>query len=336
MITRAGAPGSSGRRRLRPDEWYPAGDPVARARFVTLASGHRVRVVEAGDPSAPPVLLLHGWACSAYSFRFTLPALAAAGLHATAVDLLGHGQSDKPLAAEHYSADALTRQVAHLLDALDLGPVSIVGHSLGGGVALRLAASHPERVDRVAVVSPANASAIPILRVARWLSPPAVAPLLPRLATRWLFGLVLRSVQGGNHRRYTARDVDEYWAPTQSPDFVRALRLLVHEYDWSPLAPDTLRTLHQPLLAILGDLDRLTPAADIEPWLCNGYGGPVRVHRISAGHTVQEEAPAAVNAALVDFLAPPGRLERGEARARGARSAAGGGSGLDEPLDSDS
>jgi len=51
---------------------------------------------------------------------------------------------------------------------------------------------------------------------------------------------------------------------------------------------------------------------------------------------VQEEAPATVNAALVDFLAPPGRLERGEARAPGARSAAGGGSGLDEPLDSDS
>src|SRR6266704_6680 len=92
------------RRNLRPGEMFPAGDPAYRVSFPRLRSGIKVRVVERGDPSSPPIVLVHGWGCSAYVFRRNMPALAAAGFRAIAVDLKGHGLSDKPLALEEYLA----------------------------------------------------------------------------------------------------------------------------------------------------------------------------------------------------------------------------------------
>ena len=80
-------------RRLPPAAWYPAHDPVATSRLVRLRSGLRARVVEAGPLDGAPVVLLHGWACSAYSFRHQLPALAEAGFRAVAIDVRGYGRS---------------------------------------------------------------------------------------------------------------------------------------------------------------------------------------------------------------------------------------------------
>ena len=77
-------------------EMYPARVAEVRARWVALPDGERVRVVECGRDDAPPVLLLHGWGCSVYAWRHIAPALAAAGWKAIAMDLRGHGLSDRP------------------------------------------------------------------------------------------------------------------------------------------------------------------------------------------------------------------------------------------------
>ena len=93
--------------RLPPASWYPEGDPRVRAVFLRLRDGERVRVLACGAPEAAPVVLLHGWACSAFSWRHQLPALADAGYYAVAVDLRGHGLSDVPDDAARYGVSAM-------------------------------------------------------------------------------------------------------------------------------------------------------------------------------------------------------------------------------------
>jgi len=68
------------RRILGPGEMFPAGDPAYRVSFPRLRSGLKVRVVERGAKTSPPVLLVHGWGCTVYVFRYNMPALAAAGI----------------------------------------------------------------------------------------------------------------------------------------------------------------------------------------------------------------------------------------------------------------
>ena len=102
---------------LGPGEMFPAGEPAYRVSFPRLKSGLKIRVVERGDAAAPPVVLVHGWGCTAYVFRLNMPPLAAAGFRVIAIDLKGHGLSDKPHDRGGYTIDAL---VEHLREVLAL------------------------------------------------------------------------------------------------------------------------------------------------------------------------------------------------------------------------
>jgi 3-oxoadipate enol-lactonase len=105
-----------------------------------------VAVSDAGD--GPPVLLLHGLACGKRMWFHQIRALRRR-FHVIAYDLRGHGQTDAPQHAADYSAAHLARDLVGVLDALDIKQAAIVGFSLGGGPALALAASKPERVSRL-------------------------------------------------------------------------------------------------------------------------------------------------------------------------------------------
>ena len=211
--------------RLPPAEWYPAHDRVVRARTLRLPSGLGVRVAEAGPADGAPVVLVHGWACSVYSFRFQLPALAAAGYRAVAFDLKGHGLTDKPTAAAEYTLPAMRDFALAVLDALDLRRAAFVGHSLGGGVVAQVALHDPARVTRLAAISSVGFGTV------RWLpwlhhvprallAWPLARGLVP--TPRWLWRAVLDGVTG-ERRQYTARDVDEYWAESRYRAFPLAL-----------------------------------------------------------------------------------------------------------------
>src|SRR4051812_18465634 len=150
--------GHSRRGYLRPGEMFPAGDQNYRVSYPRLRSGLKVRAVERGDPAAPPVLLIHGWGCSAYIFRENMPALARAGYRAIAIDLKGHGLSDKPQRKAEYTIDALVDHVEEILDALELPRPVIAGHSLGGSLVYHFAMRHPQRVRALALLSPVGLS----------------------------------------------------------------------------------------------------------------------------------------------------------------------------------
>src|SRR5215208_4027440 len=116
--------------------------------FELVLHGHRVRYLQAG--SGPVVALIHGITSTADT---CVPAMAGLCREHTVIapDLLGHGASAKPRG--DYSLGAYASGVRDLLAGLGHDRVTVVGHSLGGGVAMQFAYQFPERTERLALVS---------------------------------------------------------------------------------------------------------------------------------------------------------------------------------------
>ncbi|HEV8216822.1 MAG TPA: alpha/beta hydrolase [Gemmatimonadaceae bacterium] len=277
-------------RSLSANEIFPARSQDISARIVPLRGGLRVRVVEGGPANGQPLLMLHGWGASAYSFRHAFDRLGRHGLRVIAADLRGFGLSDKPAAAGAYSLANYREDVDQLLDALGLDRAHLVGHSMGGGVALQYALARPERVHMLSLVSPTNLVEIPLLRFPK-LAPRFVARLLGgRLVPRVGIELILRWVAYGDAALVTEEAVEEYWAPTQYPGYVYAARASLSEFDWNPVTHAQAGSLAVPTVVILGEHDRLIrDAAEAARSLREAS-----VHELAAGHCVHEAVPERV------------------------------------------
>ncbi|MGH6918282.1 MAG: acetoin dehydrogenase dihydrolipoyllysine-residue acetyltransferase subunit [Geminicoccaceae bacterium] len=115
------------------------------------AGGRRLRYLEMGAGEGLPVVFIHGFGGDLYSWQFNQEALAED--HVTyALDLPGHGGSTKDLGSGHADVGALAAAVIDFLDAKGIAKAHLVGHSLGGAVALDLALDHPERVASATLV----------------------------------------------------------------------------------------------------------------------------------------------------------------------------------------
>ena len=258
-------------------------------------------MVEGGARDAPPVLLVHGWGCSAYYFRKLVPALVGAGRRVVALDLRGHGGSDKPVEHQRYTADAMADFLERAMDVLGLDRPAVVAHSLGGGIMLDVAARDAGRLSSLTLLAPVGLAPVRFVGVARVATPAAAAPLVPYAAPRWSIPLVLRSVYG-TLGAYTSRDVDEYWAPTQDPAFAKALRALLHAYRFEPRRDDELARVTVPTLVILGGRDllvRCRSSAQRVAALPRGVSHVIE----RAAHVLAEEVPEAVLADLLPHLA---------------------------------
>lgn len=124
---------------------------MIRKENVVLPSGLQVTYRVAGD--GPPVLLLHGWAASWGLWKDAMLALEAGGYRAYAPDHVGCGDSSKPLSA--YTPATYAAHLDGFVSALGLDQFVLVGHSLGGHIALSYALAHPDKVKRLLLVAPA-------------------------------------------------------------------------------------------------------------------------------------------------------------------------------------
>jgi len=113
------------------------------SKSIALPTGVTLPYVEQGDPAGVPVILLHGVTDSWRSFDLVLPHLPPS-LHVFAVSQRGHGDAERPLTG--YSFRDFAADVAAFIDARKLGPVVLLGHSMGSGVAQRFALDYPERL----------------------------------------------------------------------------------------------------------------------------------------------------------------------------------------------
>lgn len=112
-----------------------------------LETGPLIRYAEQGDPAGEPLLLLHGYTDSWYSFSRLLPLLEPGGYHVFAIDQRGHGGSERPSGG--YTTGDFAADVDAFLEAVGVRQATLVGHSMGSLVARRLAISYPHRVSRL-------------------------------------------------------------------------------------------------------------------------------------------------------------------------------------------
>jgi pimeloyl-ACP methyl ester carboxylesterase len=117
-------------------------------RFVRVGD-QLVHIEQAG--SGEPVVLIHGFGASTYSWRKVMPALAASH-RVVAIDLNGFGYTQRPKSRASYTREAQAKLVLGTLDALGIDRAHIVGHSYGGGLTLYLASRHPERFRTMVLV----------------------------------------------------------------------------------------------------------------------------------------------------------------------------------------
>jgi pimeloyl-ACP methyl ester carboxylesterase len=111
------------------------------------ANGLDMHYIEAGQ--GPPVVLLHGWPFTSFSWRKTIPALASR-YRVIAPDLRGYGETEKPTTG--YDKRTMARDVLELCRGLGIGRIALIGHDRGARVATRFAKDHPEVIDRLVVI----------------------------------------------------------------------------------------------------------------------------------------------------------------------------------------
>jgi pimeloyl-ACP methyl ester carboxylesterase len=210
----------------------------------------------------------------------------------------GYGLSDHPRARGSFTLDAYMSDLISLLDVLALQRTALVGHSMGGAIALHLALREPQRVRALALVNPAGLVPIPMVHSARWAPRGVVERACDRRIPRWLVGQILRRLAFSNARCVTERDVDEYWSPARMPGYVHAVRGSIDEFDWRPIGDGQARGLAVPAVVILGEQDRLIrDTRTAASRLTNAT-----VVSLSGGHCVHEEQPNVVYPLLGDFF----------------------------------
>jgi pimeloyl-ACP methyl ester carboxylesterase len=247
-------------------------------------------------------VLLHGFGTSSFLWRDVAPEIAAARHTAIALDLLGYGESDRPLDTD-FGISAQIEYVGRTLTALRVPRADVVGVDLGGAVALGLAAAHPERVSHLVLVNSLTADSTPaddvralqrntarfVLRVATGIlgASPLLRPLLEG------------SVADRAHMSW--RLVARYLAPYVGQDGVRHLLALAASVSAHDLAATPPSAVHAPTLVIRGDADK---------WLEDGVAERLsaaipdsRLVRLpGVGRLVPEEAPEHLAGLILDFV----------------------------------
>ncbi len=202
----------------------------ARHVAVTSPALGAVRTHVRVHGSGPPLLLLHGFMTTSYSWRYVLPLLGAR-FTLYMPDLVGAGRTDKPRGP--YTPDAIAEHLVALIDALGLRGAPAIGNSLGGYLLMHVALRDPGAMSRlVNLHSPGVATArMRALRVATRALPGwqrVVSALVRRDPERW----VHRNVHYWDERLKSREEHREYAAPLREPDGLRAfLTMLVETLD---------------------------------------------------------------------------------------------------------
>ncbi|MGV9381753.1 haloalkane dehalogenase [Nonomuraea sp. NPDC003707] len=274
-------------------------------RYAEVPDGLRMAYVEAGPADGEPVVLLHGEPSWSFLYRHVMPELAAAGLRAIAVDLVGFGRSDKPAdQAEHTYARHVEWTRALLFDALGLSRVTVVGQDWGGLIGLRIAAEHPESVARIVAANTGLPTGdIPMPEVwHQFRNAVLKAPVLD----------IARLVQAGCRTELPEEVRAAYDAPFPDESYKagpRVMPSLVPITPDDPAAPanraawQVLTTLERPFLVAFSDGDPIT--GGMAPILLKSISGTSGLrHPVikGAGHFLQEDAGAELGRQITAFV----------------------------------
>ncbi|TQC49623.1 alpha/beta fold hydrolase [Rhodococcus sp. WS4] len=310
---------------LAPDAVLPT---RAHARE-TSAYGVHTGYLESGDPDKPPVVLLHGLGANNSSM---LPVLAdlAADHRVLCPDLPGFGASAAP--AWRYTPDKLSRWLRAFLDAVDARGAELIGHSLGGRVALELALRDPDAVTGLVLLCPAMA-----FRRRRRLTTLArmLPPDLARLPLAVPAPLLHTAARTGLRALFADPDaVPRHWWEAAADEWELSLRHATRRRAlWSALLGlyldepfgetgfwDRIATLERPALFLWGADDTLVPAA-FGRHVTDAVPGSRSVILPKCGHVPQFEQPETTVRLIRDHLATATADRRRTRRRQAALSA---------------
>jgi len=267
---------------------------------------HGERLAYYDEGQGETVLLIHGMAGSSQTWREILPRLARR-YRVIAPDLLGHGRSAKP--RTDYSLGAFAVGLRDLLDELEVSAATVVGQSLGGGIAMQFLYQHPEYCRRLVLISSGGLGP-DVGWVLRLLSAPGAELVMPVIAPgfvlragdslkSWLSSLGLRSPRGA-----------EIWSAYSSfsdaatrESFLRTLRSVVDYRGQSVSALNRLQLRADlPTLAIWGEDDAIIPVD--HAYAASEARPDCRLEILpNVGHFAHVEAPNEVVDLIDDFIA---------------------------------
>jgi len=277
--------------------------PVAHRMELRSIDGVTTRVLELGRRDAPAVVCLHGVGGHLEAFARNVVSLSAAH-RVVAYDLPGHGYSDGP-AARSYEIDGYVSHLCALLGDLGIGTADLVGVSLGGWVAARLAHDRPELVDRLVLVGTGGATYdTAVMQSLRTLSTAAASdPSRDNVRQRleWLMAdpaTVTDELVEARQAIYAQPGFADRMARVlclQDPDVRRA----------NLLPPEVWGAITAPSLVVWGSHDRTGPlekGREIARMLPNGE----LLALTPSGHWPQFESAAEFNSAVAEFLGEKG------------------------------
>ncbi len=267
-----------------PEETAASGPPTEKVEV----GGLTLRYLKRGD-GGEAVLLIHGFGGDLNNWRFNHEALAA-NLTVYALDLPGHGESSKSV--NEGSIGSLAEVVKGFMEAVGLSKAHLIGHSLGGAVALQLGLGHADRVSSLTLISSAGLGPeIDAGYVEGFINAGRRNELRPHLQKLFAdASLVNRQL------------VDDVLKFKRIDGVEKALRTiageLISDGVQAVVLRDRLAEVSVPILAIWGAEDRIVPASQSE-----GLSDSVSIEIIKgSGHMVQMEAASEVNRLIENFL----------------------------------
>lgn len=237
-----------------------------------------------------PVVLIHGLGSFVGDWRAQVDALSPE-FQIVAIDLRGHGSSDKPPGP--YSVPLFASDVAAVMIALRLGPAHVVGLSLGGAVAFQMAVDRPDLVRSLTIINSGPAFVMTSLQLR--------FAIVLRLFVLKVFGLetlgkmIVKRLFPKPDQEPLRRAFLEHYVHNDRRAYEASTRALV---GWT--VADRLGTIRCPVLVISGDRD-YTPVAAKEPYVAALPNARLAVIA-DAGHACTIERPAEVNRAIREFL----------------------------------
>jgi pimeloyl-ACP methyl ester carboxylesterase len=252
--------------------------------------------------SGRPVLLLHGFPDTHEVWHHQVRALPSAGFQTICPDQRGLGRSDKPSDVAAYAMRELVQDAVGVLDTLGIERAAVVGHDWGAAVAWMLATFHPERVDRLVVLSVGHPGAFGaaglVQREKSWY---VLLFQFEGLAEQWL-------TQAGwaNFRAFVEHPEADRVIATLEADASLTSALAWYRANQPPESllrpPPSLPPVEVPTLGIWSTGDRFLTEVQMTG-SANHVAAPWRYERLDGpGHWLQLEAPEAVSSLLVDFL----------------------------------
>ncbi len=282
----------------------------------------KLHYVEAGE--GPMILLLHGFPEFWYGWRLQIAPLVAAGFRVVAPDLRGYNLSSRPKAIKAYDTDQLAADIRGLVQERGAESALLVGHDWGGTAAWATAMSHPEVVDRLAILNAAHPRKLsqglhhPGQLRKSWYFFFFALPDLPESvvhANNWHF---FRHFLQDAHPAYTPEEIDLYIEAWSQPGGARGMinyyRASVRK---SPKrAAAELHQIKAPTLVIWGQRDSYLGPELAEPDH-DDVPNLERVERLSdASHWVHHDEVDRVTQLLIDFFGPARAGETRKTRAR--------------------